>query len=154
MAGADDVNRPPRKRRMLTEEQISLRRERDRRAKRAARARETPEQTENRRRADREAKRAARARETPDEIYLRREANNQAKRSARAQETPDQSRRRQESVNDATAVRRRIAPAAPSPASAVAYVDFGIWMSSAKLSRAPIHGRTKGRKFRGQSNFI
>ncbi len=91
----------------------------------AARTRDTPEPTGNRRRANREAMTVSCAQETPDQPRRRREADNQATRTARSQETPDRSRRRRESVNDATEVRRRIAPAAPSAASAAAYVNFG-----------------------------
>ncbi len=153
MFGAEDANQPPRKRRMLTEEQRARVREMNKERMRAACARETPQQTENRRRANREAMRAARARQTPQETHLRRQADNEATRSVRAQETPGQSRRRRQSVNDATAVRRRIASSAPSTAPAAAYVHIGnMDVESKKLSRAPIHGRTKGWKFIGQSH--
>ncbi len=90
-----------------------------------ARVQKTLEQASLRRKAITSAMRSARAQETPAQALLRREANTGAMRSARAQENPHQSRRRRASDNDATAVRPRIAPAASSTASAVAYVDFG-----------------------------
>ncbi len=155
MSGAEDANQPPRERRMLIEEQRAHHRERARilgteaaQAKREARACDIPQQMENRRTENRKRMRAARARATPEKACIRRAGDNEATRFARAQETPeqarlrreaaseatrsartleniDQSRRRKESDNYATAVGRRIVPAAPSTASAAAYVDFG-----------------------------
>ncbi len=173
MLGAEDANQPPRKRRMLTEEQRASLQEMNRERMRAARARETPQQTENRRRANRgcceSSTRSGNSsgNSCGGKLIMRERDLSVLRRLLTNPEDAEmlimrRNGRRGLATSTKSRSSSRCHEGSPQNCSTCALCRLcsclcGLWKYGCRLQklwRAPIHGRTKAWKFRGQSHLL